>query len=561
MFKNQVLLQNKWNEITGVLARYDASAMVEPLKPKIDNFVVKVPLVGIFSAGKSTLINSLLDEKLLSVQVSPETAVATELYHTTEQERLIGFKANGDSISISKQELREQNLDAIVKTDEQGKQGWVEAYLNSDILARFPHISIVDLPGLDSNLISHNQVIDRYVEHSLAYCIVVSIEDGDIRESTQQFLQQLNLSQMPVILVLTKSDLKPKQELNLIKEKMIQSVTGLLDQSPLQTVMVNRKGENIEQLIEAFEAIEAKSEILFNNVIVSKIIEQLAFTEQGIDKLLNMEDVSIEQLQIEKEMLQKDIQEFSKKIEQDGAHLQSKTATVIQHIADSLENQLISQVEFLASQLLAEQDISHMVTNIARQSVSQGLQQELAPLITTYVDSIQAEMPASIQIDKPSFDADIAGIQSGLSASEIILTLAPVLALLKFNPILAVISTVVLPAIAKVVDLFRSENQRKAQQIAREEATKNAIIASVIPKVRYEVEQSLYEVVTHNINTALQKMQTLVASREQQIQAQILQKEKDIQATTDEREKRHESYRQDKDFLSRLREQLSSASL
>lgn len=561
MFKNQVLLQNKWNEITGVLARYDASAMVEPLKPKIDNFVVKVPLVGIFSAGKSTLINSLLDEKLLSVQISPETAVATELYHTTEQERLIGFKANGDSISISKQELREQNLDAIVKTDEQGKQGWVEAYLSSDILARFPHISIVDLPGLDSNLISHNQVIDRYVEHSLAYCIVVSIEDGDIRESTQQFLQQLNLSQMPVILVLTKSDLKPKQELNLIKEKMIQSVTSLLDQPPLQTVMVNRKGENIEQLIEAFEAIEAKSETLFNNVIVSKIIEQLAFTEQGIDKLLNMEDVSIEQLQIEKEMLQKDIQEFSKKIEQDGAHLQSKTVTVIQHIADSLENQLISQVEFLASQLLAEQDISHMVTNIARQSVSQGLQQELAPLITTYVDNIQAEMPDSIQIDKPSFDADIAGIQSGLSASEIILTLAPVLALLKFNPILAVISTVVLPAIAKVVDLFRSENQRKAQQIAREEATKNAIIASVIPKVRYEVEQSLYEVVTHNINTALQKMQTLVASREQQIQAQILQKEKDIQATTDEREKRHESYRQDKEFLSRLREQLSSASL
>lgn len=38
-----------------------------------------VPVVGGFSAGKSTALNAFLGEDILSVAITPETALATEL--------------------------------------------------------------------------------------------------------------------------------------------------------------------------------------------------------------------------------------------------------------------------------------------------------------------------------------------------------------------------------------------------------------------------------------------------------------------------------------------------
>ena len=42
-----------------------------------------VPVIGNFSAGKSSLINEFLGEKSLSVAITPETSIATELRYST----------------------------------------------------------------------------------------------------------------------------------------------------------------------------------------------------------------------------------------------------------------------------------------------------------------------------------------------------------------------------------------------------------------------------------------------------------------------------------------------
>ena len=558
MFSSQQILKENWKQMVEILESYDAKDDIIPLKATVDDFVMKVPLVGLFSAGKSSLINTLIGEKLLSVQISPETAIATEFYYTEDDSCLIGHKPNGETITLSKDELRQQDLGSIMQVDANGNQGWVEARLNTGVLSKFPHVSLVDLPGLDSNLVSHNEIIDNYIDQSLAYVIVVSVEDGEVRESTRQFLKELNLNQMPVILVLTKSDLKHADDISLIQNKIQQTVTDLLGKPPLRTTVVNRKGANLDQLVEALQAIEAKSEVQFNMVVTSKIIEQLAFTEQNLDKLLNMDDVSIETLEAEKQALKQDILAFSQKINKDSLHLQSQSEIVIRRITDSLESNLKAELDFLARQLLAQQDVSYFVTNIARLTVSEGLQEELAPLLKSYLDNIQSEMPASIQIEKPNLDIAEEN-NSDLKFENVVITIAPILALLKINPIITAISTVVIPALAKLADLFLSKSQREAQQLAREESAKNIVLCSVIPKVRHDIENALQSIVTDNINSALANMQALVTSREQQVNAQIEQKEQDIQATKVERELRHQVYLQDKATLSTLRQQLLNA--
>ena len=186
---------------------------------------MKMPLVGLFSAGKSSLLNKLLDDKLLSVQITPETAIATEL-HFSEFENFVGHKPNGDIVKLSREDIVTQNFSQFLTNDENG-YGYVAAHINAAVLKNFPHLSLVDLPGLESNLISHSKMIDEYIHQSLAYAIVVSIEDGELRASTQNFLRELKISNTPVILIITKSDLKLDNDIQAISQKIEQSITSL----------------------------------------------------------------------------------------------------------------------------------------------------------------------------------------------------------------------------------------------------------------------------------------------------------------------------------------------
>ena len=67
MFSSQQILKENWKQMVEILESYDAKDDIIPLKATVDDFVMKVPLVGLFSAGKSSLINTLIGEKLLVV--------------------------------------------------------------------------------------------------------------------------------------------------------------------------------------------------------------------------------------------------------------------------------------------------------------------------------------------------------------------------------------------------------------------------------------------------------------------------------------------------------------
>ena len=81
------------------------------LEQDINNHAyVKVPFVGDFNAGKSSLINSFLGIDLLPTNILPETAVSYELYYS-EQERLEILDVEGkvkDTAPLSK--ISELNL-------------------------------------------------------------------------------------------------------------------------------------------------------------------------------------------------------------------------------------------------------------------------------------------------------------------------------------------------------------------------------------------------------------------------------------------------------------------
>lgn len=97
-FQKQQLLTDNWQKIIEISQRYQVEQGFTPYQEQIENFVMRVPLVGLFSAGKSTLINKLINDNLLSVQITPETAMAVEFYYTDKDEKFIGHYANKEIV-------------------------------------------------------------------------------------------------------------------------------------------------------------------------------------------------------------------------------------------------------------------------------------------------------------------------------------------------------------------------------------------------------------------------------------------------------------------------------
>lgn len=555
-FAKQQLLADNWQQIIEVSQRYQAEQVFTPYQEQVENFVMRVPLVGLFSAGKSTLINKLINDNLLSVQITPETAMAVEFYYTDKDEKFIGHYANKE-IVLTRDDIANQNFQQLLDNSDIGSNTWVSAYINAPVLQQFPHISLVDLPGLESNLISHSQMIDNYIQKSLAYALVVSAEDGELRSSTQQFLQELSLSQTPIILIVTKSDSKTEADAQDVLTKVESSITALLGRNPLQSVLVSaRKNRNLDKVLQAFSLIEAKAESRFNQVVVYPIIEKATFLTQNLDKLINADDATIEQLQAEKQSLNDEMTAFKKKLAKDTERLDMQTQGVVKNVTHTVESRLKAQLDTLASSVLSHQDISPMIENTVRIAVTEGLQTELAPVIQSYIKTINAEMPNSLKVDTPTVHLnDVA--DNGWNFSDVVTTLAPVLALLKIHPIVAVVSTIVLPVVAKLADMFMSSSKREAQLEAQRESARQSVLNQVIPQVIINVNQALTTIVRDNINQAKSTMETLMNERASLVQQQLDQKEQDIQASQAEQEKRKQVYKSDQAFFTQLIAQLA----
>lgn len=554
MFKHQQMLNDNWSELNAVFSTYQSNHQLDKYGQNVKDFIMKMPLVGLFSAGKSSLLNKLLDDKLLSVQITPETAIATEL-HFSEFENFVGHKPNGDIVKLSREDIVTQNFSQFLTNDENG-YGYVAAHINAAVLKNFPHLSLVDLPGLESNLISHSKMIDEYIHQSLAYAIVVSIEDGELRASTQNFLRELKISNTPVILIITKSDLKLDTDIQAISQKIEQSITSLLGRKPIQSVTVSaRKGHGIHDVIAAIEQIEAQAETQFDQVVTLPIVNDINFLVQNLDKLLATDNITIEELESEKQVLKEEIKAFNIKITKDTEQFESKAYSIISRIVDDVESKITANLDSLSTKLLNGQEIGGQVESIIRLTVSEGLQAELMPVLQSYVKNIESDMPESLKIESPTVSANT-DTSNGIQFSDVVTVLTPVLALLKFNPIIAVISTIALPVLAKVFDMFRSERKRQAEAEARRESARQAVLGQVIPMVKSNLQPKLNEMIRTNIAQAKNTMQAKIAERSEQVQAQIAQKEKDIQANNAEQELRKQKYATDKAFLTQLSQQL-----
>lgn len=119
-----------------------------------------VMIAGEFNAGKSTFINALLGQKILSSDVTPETAMVTKLTYGTRR-TIIAHYLNGQSQVYDDAWLEQLTAERDGTFKHIRRQlSHVELQLPLDILKT---LTIIDTPGLNANNEYHTQATERFL--------------------------------------------------------------------------------------------------------------------------------------------------------------------------------------------------------------------------------------------------------------------------------------------------------------------------------------------------------------------------------------------------------------
>lgn len=213
-----------------------------------------LPLVGEFSAGKTTLINSLTDAKQLETATKPTTATIFEIHFGCDSCYAEVYDEQGGKVRVDDM--------SSLKNEKLGDSLVVNVF---DTSKRIPsNIVLVDTPGLSSEDPRHRQTLIDFLPNADGILLVVDINQ-QITRSLTDFINMMNMAQRPVFLVLTKCDTKAATELESAKQYIADN-----SKLPLsRLVCVSAAKGDVEELGHLLDAIQAEK-----GKILEKVNEQ-----------------------------------------------------------------------------------------------------------------------------------------------------------------------------------------------------------------------------------------------------------------------------------------------
>lgn len=212
-----------------------------------ENEHVKVPIVGDFDAGKTSLVNVILEEDgLLPVSTQPETSIPCELLPINDNEDPHIVVKRGeevifnDSIENYKSAKAAPGDYAILYTRSPRVKKWYDK-----------GIILVDMPGASSGIKEHNEAILRYISKGTIYAFLVDAVNGAISKSSMDFINEIMQYGFNIGIFISRIDLSTQQNLIDTEEYILHQIEGLLKDEKIGKICpIKGKIEDFENFID-----------------------------------------------------------------------------------------------------------------------------------------------------------------------------------------------------------------------------------------------------------------------------------------------------------------------
>lgn len=536
-------MKTRDNFLNYISAANDALASLElnnenlqALKQTIQNTELLIPVVGAFSAGKSTLINSFLGNDLLPTAITPETALATELRYSTE-EYIEAISADDNAIRYQLDELQK------IKDNAQ-KYKNLRIYLNNDNLKAIQPLILVDMPGFDAPIQAHNQAILNYLNKGVHFVFLTSVVDGNITATMKRELSNLTQFKKTFSMGLSKTNLKPAEDVEKVRDLVKQQLSEF-DYTKNVILFNQNGGENLKSLLQNIDP-EALFASLFSDLLKQNYLDILENIQLNISTLKADKAEADNAIKALKESIQALNKEKNNAIQEAESRYKDHSQTIINQVSSAL----IGQKDLLVNLALKNPTaLSQEINSIAKDTLLTGVQKHFTELNTQIISGIGEQLKnvfsplASTnaligQIDLQRIQENttllLSKTQSGLdifsknlnnramekNANAVIKTISTIAAVTTsvVNPVLELV-IIFLP---EIISFFTNKN--RAEQ-ARENA-ENQILFEVIPKIKQQLKSSIPDIFTEQTKSMIEQINAQIEVQLQEKQAEIEQAEK-----------------------------------
>ncbi|GAA7217828.1 dynamin-like GTPase family protein [Helicobacter pylori] len=476
-----------------------------------------IPVVGNFSAGKSTLLNRFLGSSVLPTGITPETSLATELHYSTN-ERIEAFSNNDEKTESF--ELNEQSFEAI--KDNATKYSYLKVYLNNEALKNSAPLVFVDMPGFDSPISSHTHAILEYLERGVHFVILTSVEEGNLTKRMVRELKNLLEFDKGLSFILSKTNLRTPSQVEEISHYIQDQIQDHLD---LTTHLIHSNKDN-NALLEVADKIDAEK--LFSALYLKRLKFLNSQLQNSLKSVIKSFDYSKEKALEEIQALDLGVKDIEKTYEKLRANLEEEYSSVaVGSVVKKVLEDVRGQKSYLAALTNRPNELNSEIESIMQQSLIKNTKLEIEKINLSFSKDFHAEFES---LNKFSSDLSVNlehSLELGINALSVILSKNPVtrpfvLILQGLKPLLKELLTL-LPNI--IASFFRNEEKERAK-------LENLIEVKVIPEVQYNLKKVLpglfNECLENSLKSLKDRCELEITHKKQEIALAQKEKEKHL---------------------------------
>ena len=345
-----------------------------------------LPLIGEFSAGKTSLINALTDSKVLEIASLPTTATLYQIIFGAPENKAIALSAEGEEVELQ--------LDAL-KNDELKKYPTVTLF---DTSTKVPQdIIFVDTPGLSSPDPRHREVLTSILPRVDAILLTVDANQA-VTRSLIDFVKSMRLAEKPIYLILNKIDTKSSSELQDLKRGIARDVDLPIDSLVCASAYANNISE-LQQLLTKIQAektqIIAKVDALRTKELIGELRSFIAEVLRSSSSPKELKE-AVRAQERELERLQNNIRQLMERVEE-------KLSDKVDETQSTLRTQLWSSLNGILSKkgISYNEEIKAEVINV-KTILLQNFTRQVATTIREVNASsrdIRVQLPSAETID------------------------------------------------------------------------------------------------------------------------------------------------------------------
>lgn len=476
---------------------------------------IKVPLVGVFSAGKSSLLNIFTQKPgMLPVDTMPETAVAYELYYAASE--CVELYRNGSKIDT-------KPLAEITRLDT--KPGDIaKVYCTSEPIKELQDkgIVLVDMPGIGSGIERHDAAIFNYINSGTAFILIVDAEQGSLRGSTLAFMHELSqYSMFPAVLV-SKTDKKTEADVKDITEYIKFQMTQLGNTNPYISTVCS-VNNNLEGLNRYLDSLNPES------LVAEKLSKSLKIIVNSV----------IEQMKVRISLRSKDIENIDEKIKQIDEEINNVKAELpvgenqdidtpeksTQDILDNVKAALEAKATDIAQMIVDKEDqesIKAVIVSIVRAEIISSLKEESEQYSTALGTAVQEQMRnlATIEVDT-DFMKDMSEILEILNGY--------IAMLLPAGGIWGNLARVLLPFLPGIVNWLFGKTDEDILEEVREK-----VISKCVNEVAEGIRPTISKITIDTQHKIQEKIQSELVSKMEKVKEGLREKIADANKTKEE---------------------------